>query len=140
MIAKEKKKPIKKSPRNPVNNLDYLKQSMDDSTQPGDNKFIDEVNYINENKQEVIPDLVEEQDFLISSHMNILKEEAKLLTEEGTLISNIKGVTEDNYPMEEYANKLDSIIKKKLLYYSEIKKKIENYKNILKSSANNNNH
>lgn len=140
MIAKEKKKPIKKSPRNPVNNLDYLKQSMDDSTQPGDNKFIDEVNYINEYKQEVIPDLVEEQDFLISSHMNILKEEAKLLTEEGTLISNIKGVTEDNYPMEEYANKLDGIIKKKLLYYSEIKKKIENYKNILKSSANNNNH
>ena len=104
---------------------------MDDSTQ----KYTDEVNYINEDK--VIPDLMEEQDFLISSHMNILKEEAKLLTEEGTLISNIKGVTQENYPMDEYALKLEGIIKKKLQHYAEIKKKIENYKNILKTSSTN---
>ena len=132
MIAKEKKKNQKKTPRtNNIQQVDYLKQSMDDSTQ----KYTDEVNYINEDK--VIPDLMEEQDFLISSHMNILKEEAKLLTEEGTLISNIKGVTQENYPMDEYALKLEGIIKKKLQHYAEIKKKIENYKNILKTSSTN---
>ena len=132
MIAKEKKKNQKKTPRtNNIQQVDYLKQSMDDSTQ----KYTDEVNYINEDK--VIPDLMEEQDFLISSHMNILKKEAKLLTEEGTLISNIKGVTQENYPMDEYALKLEGIIKKKLQHYAEIKKKIENYKNILKTSSTN---
>ena len=145
MIAKEKKKMQKKTPRSNNNNLisqpqnnihqiDYLKQSMDDSA-PKEQIYSDEVNYINEDKQEVIPDLLEEQDFLISSHMNILKEEAKLLTEEGTLISNIKGVTQDNYPMDEYAMKLDDIIKKKLQHYAEIKKKIENYKKILSTSS-----
>ena len=99
---KQKPKPSKisvaKTPRTANSNIqkkeiDYLKQSLDDDKE---HIYLDEVNYINEDKQEVIPDLLEEQDFLISSHMNILKDEAKLLTEEGVLISNIKGVTQDN--------------------------------------------
>ena len=139
---KQKPKPSKisvaKTPRTANSNIqkkeiDYLKQSLDDDKE---HIYLDEVNYINEDKQEVIPDLLEEQDFLISSHMNILKDEAKLLTEEGVLISNIKGVTQDNYPMEDYALKLESIIKKKLQHYSELKKKIHNFKQLINTNSN----
>ena len=139
---KQKPKPSKisvaKTPRTANSNIqkkeiDYLKQSLDDDKE---HIYLDEVNYINEDKQEVIPDLLEEQDFLISSHMNILKDEAKLLTEEGVLISNIKGVTQDNYPMEDYALKLESIIKKKLHHYSELKKKIHNFKQLINTNSN----
>lgn len=139
---KQKPKPSKisiaKTPRTansniPKKEIDYLKQSLDDDKE---HIYLDEVNYINEDKQEVIPDLLEEQDFLISSHMNILKDEAKLLTEEGVLISNIKGVTQDNYPMEDYALKLESIIKKKLQHYSELKKKIHNFKQLINTNSN----
>lgn len=139
---KQKPKPSKisiaKTPRTansniPKKEINYLKQSLDDDKE---HIYLDEVNYINEDKQEVIPDLLEEQDFLISSHMNILKDEAKLLTEEGVLISNIKGVTQDNYPMEDYALKLESIIKKKLQHYSELKKKIHNFKQLINTNSN----
>lgn len=88
----------------------------------------DDDNFFNVKANEHIPDLIEEQDTLISSHMNIIKNEAKLLTEEGTLISQIKGVTMDNYPMEEYAEKLEEIIQKKLNNYLELKQMIQNYK------------
>ena len=64
--------------------------------------------------------------------MNVIKDEAKTLTEEGNLISNVKGLTNDTFPMEEYAFKLNGIIDKKLLQYEELKKKIEEYKRAIK--------
>ena len=63
--------------------------------------------------------------------MNVIKDEAKLLTEEGNLISNIKGVTDENYTMDEYAKRLEEIIERKLEYYKELKKKIEEYKKMV---------
>ena len=99
--------------------------------------FIDEVNYINnDEKIEDIPDLIEEEDKLISSHMNLLKDEAKLLTEEGNLISQIKCVKENPYPMDEYALQLETIIHKKLNYYKELKQQILNYKALTSTSSN----
>ena len=99
--------------------------------------FIDEVNYINnDEKIEDIPDLLEEEDKLVSSHMNLLKDEAKLLTEEGNLISQIKCVKENPYPMDEYALQLETIINKKLNYYKELKQQILNYKALTSTSSN----
>ena len=82
-------------------------------------------------EENLIPDILEEQDFLISSHMNIIKSEAKLLTEEGNLISKIKGISEESYSMEEYAPKIEDIISKKLKYFKELKEKIKNYKALI---------
>ena len=57
--------------------------------------------------------------------MDIIKNEAKLLTEEGNLISKIKGITEENYTMEEYVPKIEDIIETKLSYFKELKQKIK---------------
>ena len=63
--------------------------------------------------------------------MDIIKSEAKLLTEEGNLISKIKGITEENYTMDEYVYKIEDIIKTKLKYFQDLKQKIKEYKSLL---------
>ena len=78
-----------------------------------------------------IPYIMEEQENLIANHMDIIKSEAKLLTEEGNLISKIKGITEENYSMEEYVPKIEEIIETKLNYFKELKQKIKEYKSLL---------
>ena len=78
-----------------------------------------------------IPYIIEEQEKLISNHMDIIKNEAQLLTEEGNLISKIKGITEENYSMEEYVPKIEQIIGEKLNYFKELKQKINDYKSLL---------
>ena len=52
-----------------------------------------------------------------------------MLTEEGVLITNIKGIGEEtDFKMDEYVNRLDKIINKKIAFYVDLKKKIEIYK------------
>ena len=75
--------------------------------------------------------IIVEQENLIGNHMDIIKSEAKLLTEEGNLISKIKGITEENYSMEEYVPKIEDIIQTKLNYFKELKQKIKEYKSLL---------
>ncbi len=79
--------------------------------------------------------LVEDEDDIIHSHMNIIKvvfliqEDAKMLTEEGVLITNIKGIgDETDFKMDEYTSRLEKIITKKIAYYSDLKKKLEIYR------------
>jgi hypothetical protein len=78
-----------------------------------------------------IPYIVDEQENLIANHMDIIKSEAQLLTEEGNLISKIKGITEENYSMEEYVPKIEEIIEIKLNYFRELKERIKEYKSLL---------
>jgi len=51
-----------------------------------------------------------------------------MLTEEGELITNVRGIGESNYEMDVYANKLEEIIKNKLNKYNQLMKKLEVYK------------
>ena len=52
-----------------------------------------------------------------------------MLTEEGELITNIKGIgDESNFEMDSYANRLEKIIEKKILLYTDLKNKIAEYK------------
>ena len=93
-----------------------------------------EIMNINKEKEEMqnsLPYIIEEQEALIGNHMDIIKSEAKLLTEEGNLISKIKGITEENYSMEEYVPKIEEIIMMKLNYFKELKQKIKEYKSLL---------
>ena len=78
-----------------------------------------------------IPYIVDEQENLIANHMDVIKNEAQLLTEEGNLISKIKGITEENYSMEEYVPKLEEVIESKLNYFRDLKQKIKEYKSLL---------
>ncbi len=52
-----------------------------------------------------------------------------MLTEEGELITNIKGIgDEEDFKMDEYTARLEKIINKKIALYTDLKKKLEVYK------------
>ena len=77
--------------------------------------------------------LVEDEDNIMNLHMEIIKDDAKLLTEEGDLLSNIKGFGEnEDFKMDAYISGLERIINRKLLIYGNIKKKVELYKQHIK--------
>ena len=92
----------------------------------------------NNNDEEDLPQLSnnieEEQDNLIGVHMSVIKDEAKLLTEEGDLISSIKGVGNENYTMDEYAKNLEEIIIAKLQHFKKLKKQIQAYKKLIQNN------
>ena len=72
--------------------------------------------------------IVEAEDEIMNIHMNLIKDDAKMLTEEGDLISNVRGVGQDQLEMEIYTKKLDIIIAQKINLYQGLKKKIDIYK------------
>jgi len=65
---------------------------------------------------------------LVSVHMGIIKEDATLLTEEGELVSNVKGVGDVDYEMDAYTKDLETIIGKKIKMYKDLKTKLDIYK------------
>lgn len=110
------------------NDYDYLKPSNLPPKIKEPN--IDLLDYINDNKEFNGEDNYEGFDEdIILTHMNIIKDDAKLLTDEGILISNFKGVGKETSDMEEYTSKLETIINKKLSIYQELKRKLDKYQN-----------
>ena len=66
---------------------------------------------------------------IINKHMVIIKESANILSEEGDLITNIKGVgKKQNFALDNYIDGLELIVDKKLDMYQEIKNKIKKYR------------
>lgn len=56
-----------------------------------------------------------------------------MLTEEGELITNIKGIgDETDFRMDEYTTRLEKIINKKISLYNDLKKKLDTYKSHIK--------
>jgi hypothetical protein len=52
-----------------------------------------------------------------------------MLTDEGNIITNIKGIGNNmEFKIDEYSNRLENIINKKIALYSDLKKKIEIYR------------
>jgi hypothetical protein len=107
---------------------EYLKKSQESKEEKYDTSRSQEFKKYREVKEKSQSN----EDFVINSHMRIIKENAKLLTQEGELISNIKGVGSENFNMDEYTKLLDEIISKKISIYSELKRYITIYKNKLK--------
>jgi len=82
---------------------------------------------------QITDQLVEDEDLIVNLHMNIIKEDAKLLLEEGDLISNIKGFSNDSdKELDIYIEGLEKIINKKIQMFSDLKTKIDIYKNHIK--------
>lgn len=73
-------------------------------------------------------ELVEEEEELRNKHLEYLKEAAKLLTEEGELISNVQGFGNEEYDMDEYVNRMERIIKRNLEIYGDLQKRIVTFK------------
>jgi hypothetical protein len=105
---------------------DYLKRTM--AKREGKVLNDDYIKY-----QNLTTKLVEDEDDIINYHMNIIKEDARLLSQEGDLITNIKGVgKEEDFKMDEYIAGLDKIIEQKLKLYNNIRGKVEKYKKHIK--------
>ena len=71
---------------------------------------------------------------IINTHMVYLREAANILSEEGDLVTNIKGVGKKNtITLDEYISSLEKIVDKKLDMYGDIKGKIRKYKKFVKN-------
>ena len=137
----ERKKIIKNNNSSNNNNEKNIEDEIENELNKEEEENVDNKDDVDENtnigtnaREESdtnIPYIIEEQENLIANHMDIIKNEAKLLTEEGNLISKIKGITEENYTMEEYVPKIEDIIETKLSYFKELKQKIKEYKSLL---------
>lgn len=73
-------------------------------------------------------ELVEEEEELRNKHLEYLKEAAKLLTEEGELISNVQGFGNEDYDMDDYVERMERIIKRNLEIYGDLQSRIKTFK------------
>ena len=71
---------------------------------------------------------MEAEDEIVSQHINIITEEAAMLSEEGNLIKSIKRENTQNMNIDDYVESLISILNKKIDNYSSIKQNIGFYK------------
>ena len=111
------------------NNDEEHQHSNNNNNYTNHNNKIEELSTYNNTN--AIDNIYDEQEYIISSHIDVIKKEAKLLSEEGNLISKIKGIGEENYSIEEYIPKMEEIIHSKLAYFKELKQKIKEYKSFL---------
>jgi len=103
------------------NEWEYLKKTV----QAKDGKYLsdDFIRY-----HQITEKIVEDEDEIVNIHMNIIKDDAKMLTEEGELITNVRGVGDVQFEMEAYTKRLDNIISQKINLYQGLKKKVDLYK------------
>ena len=87
-----------------------------------ENEQIEEEEYANEDMEKIEEDI-------INTHMKIIREAANILSEEGDLVTNIKGVGKiQNFTIDEYIDGLEKIVDKKMDMYGDIKGKIVKYR------------
>ena len=72
--------------------------------------------------------IFEEEEALLNLHMNIIQENAELLTEEGRLLQQIQG--EDN-DIDAYATRLDAILERKQTLITSLRKRLKNFREAL---------
>ena len=109
-----------------MEDLIYLKKTVSK-----DGKFISD-DFIKYHK--LTDTIIQDEDDIINTHMEVVKQDAKLLTEEGRLISLIKGIgtDEDKIEIDEYIQRLDNVLEQKMNIYSGLQDKIDIYKGHLK--------
>ena len=109
-----------------MEDLIYLKKTVSK-----DGKFISD-DFIKYHK--LTDTIIQDEDDIITTHMEVIKQDAKLLTEEGKLISLIKGIgtEEEKIEVDEYISRLEKVLDQKINLYSGLQDKIIIYKDHLK--------
>ena len=69
---------------------------------------------------EKVDSLLEEEDELRLKHVEYVREAAKLLNQEGELIAKSQGVGAEEQDIEEYINKMESIVTRNLQIYGDL--------------------
>ena len=78
---------------------------------------------------QTVENIFEEEEELLNLHMNIIQENAELLTEEGRLLQQIQGEEND---IDAYAKRLDAILKRKQDLISHLRDKLGHFVQSLK--------
>ena len=109
-----------------LNDLIYLKKTVSK-----EGKFISD-DFIKYHK--LTDKIIEDEDDIVNTHMNVIKDDAKMLTEEGELITKIKGIgkSDEQFTMEMYLKRLEEIIDKKINLYTNLQNKLNIYKEHIK--------
>lgn len=75
-------------------------------------------------------DRIAAEETILNGHLECVKEEAQLITQEGELITRIEKamVNETDYDMDRYLNTAESIARKKIEMYSNLLANIGDFK------------
>ena len=126
--VKNKNKNIEEINSNQNNDVDdienYIEYEENEDIQEEEEE---EINHIEDKDNKENLNIIGED--IINKHMVIIKEAANILSEEGDLITNIKGVGKvQNFTLDNYIDGLELIVDKKLDMYADIKSKIKKYR------------
>lgn len=81
--------------------------------------------------QDKVGDIIEIHDDLLALHLNVIREDAQLLTKESEIIADAQHQSLE-HDIEKYVDGLEEIVKKKLHLYKELATKIKKFKQALK--------
>jgi len=80
------------------------------------------------NFEDMVSKLVDMEEDILSTHLKAMQKNADLLTEEGELLSKVQGSDVVDYDIEEYATRLEEIISTKMEIFSDLKRKLSNFR------------
>lgn len=76
--------------------------------------------------------IIDDENSIIDTHIDILRQNAIFLTEEGELISKIRNMINNKSEMNNYLKRIEEILESKINNYTGLQNKINNYKNNVK--------
>lgn len=76
-------------------------------------------------------DMYNEEEAILNSHVECVKEDAQLLTEEGELITKLQTAmtNDEDYDMAEYLYKVDQVARKKMQMYADLVARMDKFRN-----------
>ena len=77
---------------------------------------------------EKVETILAEEEELLETHVNAIKEDAKLLTEEGELIAMAQGQSDTEYDVDAYVSRLEVLVRHKLTVYQHLYEKLVTFK------------
>ena len=113
---------------NVFNKIPESKFNEDDRPKRNATPESKEVNNVEEDLHRTVEHIFEEEEALLNLHMNIIQENAELLTEEGRLLQQIQG---DDNDIDSYATRLDAILARKQSLIENLRSKLRKFREAL---------
>lgn len=141
-VVKEESRPLKPMPVKPTSaqpheqeyrsryreDFDMMKQTLkQEQHNSKDNGASEEFFHFHEK----VADIIDLHDDMLALHLNIIREDAQLLTKESEVISKAQSELVD-YEIDAYVTDVEAIVKKKLYLYKQLSTKIKEFKKALK--------
>ncbi|CAM9277658.1 unnamed protein product [Pylaiella littoralis] len=113
-----------------ASDINYMHESLRQYNLPeegeGDEEGVVELHH-------TVQSLFEEEEALLNLHMNIIQENAELLTEEGRLLQQIQGDDVVDYDIDAYATRLSEILDRKMTLMSSLQTRLRNFRGHLEA-------